>query len=144
VQCLCSSANNCNVSQVLGHLHPIDLYHLSHTTHFLRNMVMKRSATSLWKTVFSRHPDIPECPPDLSEPRWAAMLFGPDTCDVSEFSRVVLRRLTMRTQYCGRHGALVDFAFRSHFCDECMEKQYDLMIISHASHFNSTQLPIRG
>lgn len=78
-------ANSLGLSQVLGHLHPIDLYHLSHATKALCNIVMARWATSLWKTAFSRHPDVPQCPPKFSQPQWAAVLFGPDICDVSSF-----------------------------------------------------------
>jgi hypothetical protein len=38
---------------------------------------------SLWKDVFRNDVTLPRCPPDLSEPRWAALLFGPDICEVN-------------------------------------------------------------
>ena len=69
--------------QIFEHLHPIDLYNLIRTSNGFRSLLLTRRATAVWRETFSRHPDIPPCPPDLSLPKWASLLFGPATCDVS-------------------------------------------------------------
>ncbi|KAG6919889.1 hypothetical protein DXG01_015597 [Tephrocybe rancida] len=88
--------------QILGHLHPIDLYHMSLTNKALRKAVMSGSS-ALWKTCFARHLDLPNCPPDMSEQDWAILLFSSFLCDE-----------------CGIHNAVIDFAYRRHLCDACL------------------------
>ncbi|RDB15675.1 hypothetical protein Hypma_003937 [Hypsizygus marmoreus] len=95
------------IFEIFGHLHPLDVYHLSHTSKALRAMVITRNASSLWNTVFERHPSVPPPPPEISKPAWAALLFGPAICDE-----------------CGKRGAVIDFAFRRHFCSSCMDMNY--------------------
>ena len=52
-------------------------------------MLLDRRASSVWKEAFKRCSDVlPSCPMDISEPRWASMLFGPATCDVGCFTVV--------------------------------------------------------
>ncbi|KAF5385297.1 hypothetical protein D9615_000930 [Tricholomella constricta] len=91
------------ILEIFGHLHPIDIYHIVQTSKSLRNIVLARNSASLWKTCFSRHPEVPSCPPDISAPQWATLLFGPEICD-----------------YCGTYSALPDFTFRQHLCDACL------------------------
>lgn len=45
---------------------------------------MTNHGISLWKTVFKNNPTLPSCPSDLSEPHWAALLFGPGICEVNQ------------------------------------------------------------
>ncbi|KIM46546.1 hypothetical protein M413DRAFT_317794 [Hebeloma cylindrosporum] len=71
------------VFEIFGHLHPIDLYNLIRTSKGFRSLLLGPQARAVWRETFSRHPDIPSCPPDLSLPKWASLLFGPSTCDVS-------------------------------------------------------------
>jgi hypothetical protein len=108
--------------KVFAHLHPIDLYHLSQADKALRAILMTGHGFSLWKTAFRNHPSLPSCPPDLSEPRWTAMLFGPDICDVHLHFRVS-GSYWESYQECGRHGALTDFVYRRRFCTECMKQK---------------------
>ncbi|KAF5384841.1 hypothetical protein D9615_000908 [Tricholomella constricta] len=91
------------ILEIFGHLHPIDIYHIAQTSKSLRNVVLARNSASLWKTCFSRHPEVPSCPPGMSAPRWATLLFGPVICD-----------------YCGKYGALLDFTLRQHLCSTCL------------------------
>lgn len=69
-------------SQVLEHLHPIDLYHFSQTSKILRRIIMNPPAIGVWKTAYARHTDLPKCPPVVDEPKWTFMLFGPGICVV--------------------------------------------------------------
>lgn len=69
-------------SQVLEHLHPIDLYHFSQTSKSLRQIIMNPVAIGVWKTAFARHPDLPTCHPLVRESKWSFMLFGPGICVV--------------------------------------------------------------
>ena len=46
---------------------------------------MSRNAAWLWDLVFTRHPDIPQCPSDLPHPWWIDLLFGPYVCQVAIF-----------------------------------------------------------
>ncbi|KAF5384833.1 hypothetical protein D9615_000903 [Tricholomella constricta] len=93
------------IIEIFGHLHPIDIYHIAQTSKSLRNVVLARNSASLWKTCFSRHPEVPSCPPDMSTPRWATLLFGPMVCDD-----------------CGKYGARLDFSFRQHLCSACFNR----------------------
>lgn len=73
------------LSKVLGHLHPLDFYHLARTTKQFRALVISRKFAWLWNLVFERNPSIPPCPPDLSAPKWVDLMFSPLICDVGEF-----------------------------------------------------------
>ena len=71
------------IFQIFSYLHPIDLYHLGLTNKATRNIIMANHGVSLWTTVFRNDPTFPACPPDLTEPRWTALLFGPNICGVN-------------------------------------------------------------
>ncbi|KAF8968282.1 hypothetical protein BDZ97DRAFT_1755332 [Flammula alnicola] len=64
------------VSEIFGLLKPLDLLNLARTTKDLRAMLMSRSSVSIWKEARSQFPGMPECPPDLSEPQYADLVFG--------------------------------------------------------------------
>jgi hypothetical protein len=107
--------------QIFEHLHPIDLYNLIRTSKAFRSLLLRRQATAVWRETFSRHPDIPSCPPDLSLPKWASLLFGPTTCDVSlEKSSVGFLNPILIIQDCGFTEAMPDFSFRKRKCNHCM------------------------
>ena len=85
-----------SATQIFEFLHPIDLYSVIRSTKRLRSILLDRRASSVWKEAFKRCSDIlPPCPLDVSEPRWASMLFGPATCDVGCFT-VVLKMLIVK------------------------------------------------
>ncbi len=75
-------------TQILETLHPIDLYHITLTTRALRELILSRSASVIWEKSFKAYSEIPFYPPDVSAPRWASLLFGPATCDVSLVSLI--------------------------------------------------------
>ena len=93
------------VTQVFESLHPIDLYSVIRSTKRLRSILLDRRASSVWKEAFKRCSDVlPPCPLDISEPRWASMLFGPATCDVDCFAtpfEMLIVGTVLRTE--GRH-----------------------------------------
>ncbi|RPD67497.1 hypothetical protein L226DRAFT_566197 [Lentinus tigrinus ALCF2SS1-7] len=60
---------------IVGWLLPVDLIHLSRTSKFFRSMLMSRKNECLWKEARRNVPGLPDCPPILSEPRYAAFLF---------------------------------------------------------------------
>ncbi|RDB26491.1 hypothetical protein Hypma_005620 [Hypsizygus marmoreus] len=93
--------------EIFGLLHPLDLYHISQTTKSLRNLVLTRDALALWKTVYERHPDIPRCPRNMSEPAWTAFIFIPTLCEG-----------------CGKYRPLTDFALRRCLCETCLDVHY--------------------
>ncbi|KAF8896419.1 hypothetical protein BD779DRAFT_584390 [Infundibulicybe gibba] len=61
--------------EIFGHLHPHDILRLARTTHRLRQLLMSRSAVSVWKSAFSRVEGLPHCPSDLTEPQYANLAF---------------------------------------------------------------------
>ncbi|KIM46544.1 hypothetical protein M413DRAFT_441635 [Hebeloma cylindrosporum] len=91
------------VFEIFEHLQPIDLYNLIRTSKGFRSLLLGPQARAVWRETFSRHPDIPSCPPDLSLPEWASLLFGPSTCD-----------------HCGCNEAMPDFSFRIRKCNNCL------------------------
>ena len=72
-------------SQVLSHLHPLDLLTLARMHKVFRAFLMSRNAAWLWGLAFTRHPDIPACPSDIPHPWWTDLLFGPLVCQVTIF-----------------------------------------------------------
>ncbi|KAH9952089.1 hypothetical protein B0H21DRAFT_13030 [Amylocystis lapponica] len=63
--------------EIFGHLNPIDVLHLARTTKALRDILMRRSALSIWREARAHVDGLPDCPADLSEPQYANLLFDP-------------------------------------------------------------------
>jgi len=108
--------------QVFQHLHVIDMYHLSLTSRSLHDMLWHPSLYPLWKEAFARIPLFPSCPPALTQPQWAALMFGPVRCQVGATSLVrgLPERLIYGTiQDCGRFGAQPDVALYRNYCSPC-------------------------
>ena len=62
-------------TQVVTWLEPLDLLHLARTSKELRALLMSKGNSRLWKAARRNKPGLPDCPPHLSEPRYAASLF---------------------------------------------------------------------
>lgn len=60
--------------QVASHLHPRDVMHLSRATKHFNGMLMSRNSRPVWRAAFE-NVDVPECPDDLSDPLYAALLY---------------------------------------------------------------------
>lgn len=85
---------------IFGHLLPLDVLRLARTSKALRNVVMRRSARSIWRTAFFNLPVLPPPrPDDLTEPGWASLLF--DThCSVSLFRFIPYLRTLNASSSC--------------------------------------------
>lgn len=68
--------------QVLEHLHPLDLYHISQVSKSFRKFILDPKVLEVWKVAFMRHPDLPTPPPRIKESDWAFMIYGPGICSV--------------------------------------------------------------
>ncbi|KDR84321.1 hypothetical protein GALMADRAFT_87235 [Galerina marginata CBS 339.88] len=105
--------------KIFAHLEPLDLLYLARTTKNLRKSLMTRWSAPLWKTArsnvpgpqpSSNKPCMPDCPPDLSEPQYADLLFEDDcnfcgvnpefTCKKSWTARI---RSCFECQWNGTH-----------------------------------------
>lgn len=75
------SKNN-TLDQIFGHLRPYDLLRLARTTKALRDILMRRSAISIWKDARASIAGFPETPDDMDEPQYAHLAFEP-FCTVS-------------------------------------------------------------
>lgn len=60
-------------------MHPYDLLKLARTTKTLRNILMSRSAITIWRTALQNvaNTGLPEVPPDLTEPEFVNLAFDP-------------------------------------------------------------------
>ncbi|KAJ1300874.1 hypothetical protein OPQ81_002512 [Rhizoctonia solani] len=77
-------------NEIATHLLPIDLLSLARSNRFFRNIFMSRTSQHLWKQALQNIPDLPPCPPELSEPQYVSLIFS-KTC--SNCGTRVLRRM---------------------------------------------------
>ncbi|KAF5385111.1 hypothetical protein D9615_000956 [Tricholomella constricta] len=89
--------------ELLGHLHPLDLLHLTRITKEFRRLLLHKSTVTIWKAAFANMPKLPECPAEMSLPAWANLVFD---------------------QYCHNCGFfnaknVVDFILRTRLCRPC-------------------------
>ncbi|CAE6446928.1 unnamed protein product [Rhizoctonia solani] len=62
-------------TEIASHLWPADILTLARLNKFFRNMLMDRSSIHIWHDAMSNVPGLPDCPPDMSEPRYLALVF---------------------------------------------------------------------
>ncbi|KAF7371216.1 F-box domain-containing protein [Mycena sanguinolenta] len=67
------------ILEVLGHLHPLDLVHLSRATREFRTLLCGPALDRLWRESFVE--PLPKCPNDIPGRRWAHLLFGCNECE---------------------------------------------------------------
>ncbi|RPD58196.1 hypothetical protein L226DRAFT_142665 [Lentinus tigrinus ALCF2SS1-7] len=90
------------ISEIASHMHPLDLLSYSRTSKAYRKILLSRGSRVAWNASLATVPDLPPCPPDMSQPKYAALIF-----DCHCFA-------------CGADDAnAVDYALRVRFCDEC-------------------------
>jgi len=63
------------IPQIFSLLEPLDVLRLARTTKALRNVLMSRTAMSIWKQALSND-ELPKCPDDLTEPQYANLAFS--------------------------------------------------------------------
>ncbi|KAH6894997.1 hypothetical protein BKA70DRAFT_1375721 [Coprinopsis sp. MPI-PUGE-AT-0042] len=79
---------------------PLDCYLL----HLSRGLIMPR-AKEIWAASYSNHADtVPTFNPTIPPLKWTAMLYTSAVCD-----------------FCGRKGALMDFALKERYCEPCQD-----------------------
>ncbi|KAF7319711.1 hypothetical protein MKEN_00752800 [Mycena kentingensis (nom. inval.)] len=102
------------IYQVLSHLHPLDIAHLSRTNKDFRALLLSPSTDMIWRMSFSRWPDyLPPCPPGVCGRRWTNLVFGPQLCEV-----------------CRMNDTIPDFYIWHRLCTSCMDRQ----LVLHTSH----------
>ncbi len=119
----CSVLSTHQVLQVMLHLSPADLLNLARTAKNFRQLLMSKRAVSIWKCAreLFAGPTAPPCPPDLSEPQWANLLWGGNAC-----------------QECGTRPVLkVTFAIRRRVCTRCLKVQSVVLLLRSIEDANS-------
>ncbi|CAE6478791.1 unnamed protein product [Rhizoctonia solani] len=65
-------------AEITSHLYPKDIISLSRANKYLRSLLMRRSSRHIWISAMNNIEGLPPCPPDISEPRYLALLFARD------------------------------------------------------------------
>ncbi|KAJ2932600.1 hypothetical protein H1R20_g4492, partial [Candolleomyces eurysporus] len=97
--------------EIFSHLEPADLIHLSRTTKTLRSVIMSRSSRNIWTQALASIPDLPPCPDDLIEAKYANLMFT-DYCHEcltnadDDSSLLLLMFMEARTQLCHKCAPL--------------------------------------
>ncbi|TFK88222.1 hypothetical protein K466DRAFT_521175 [Polyporus arcularius HHB13444] len=89
--------------EIASYLQPVDILQLSRASRNLRSTLLSRSSRHVWTAAFENvEPPLPDCPPSLSEP---------------EYAYIVFERFC---QLCGAGRAtFVDYAIRVRLCSYC-------------------------
>jgi hypothetical protein len=61
--------------EIFGRLMPLDVLRLARTTKQFRQLLVHRSSVSIWIAARKNVPDLPDCPPYMSEPQFANLVF---------------------------------------------------------------------
>ena len=56
-------------------MYPMDILNLARTSTTLRRILISRDSRAAWLQAFRSVPGLPDCPEDLSEPQYAALVF---------------------------------------------------------------------
>ncbi|KAK2464756.1 hypothetical protein APHAL10511_003174 [Amanita phalloides] len=87
--------------EIFCYLTSAELLKLSRTSKAFRRVLMSSSSVTVWK-VARENIGLPECPPDMIEPRWANLAFSP------------------HCHYCFTSGVrTVEWRFRMRICSKC-------------------------
>ncbi|KAL0069406.1 hypothetical protein AAF712_003431 [Marasmius tenuissimus] len=86
--------------EIFGHLSPSDLLQLTRTSKNLRELLLEKSATTIWKSSFRRVVDIP-CPTDVSYPAWASLMYDKE-CHICSAPNIRTYSYHLRIRLCGK------------------------------------------
>ncbi|KAJ7089066.1 hypothetical protein C8R44DRAFT_990908 [Mycena epipterygia] len=112
------------ILEVLGHLHPIDLMHVSRTSKTFQLLLKSPVAASTWRNSFILE-NLPHCPIQMPGRSWAGLLFGPQICDA-----------------CGAPNTLPDYIIWRRLCTECMNQTLSTNVAGYdSSHEINTLIP---
>ncbi|KAI0675146.1 hypothetical protein C8Q78DRAFT_1010746 [Trametes maxima] len=85
--------------EIFGFLPPYSLLALARTSKDLRAFLMSRKSAACWKSARRQLINFPECPSDISEPKYAQLVFGEEchNCGLRANQAAVL---ALRIHYC--------------------------------------------
>ncbi|CUA77990.1 hypothetical protein RSOLAG22IIIB_06913 [Rhizoctonia solani] len=63
------------LTEIASHLWPVDIINLARLNKSFRNILMTRPSIHIWHNAMKNVPILPDCPPDMSEPRYLALVF---------------------------------------------------------------------
>ncbi|KAJ7107773.1 hypothetical protein C8R44DRAFT_885175 [Mycena epipterygia] len=92
------------VLEVLGHLHPLDLIHVSRSNHEFRALLRAPVTATIWRESFVA--PLPVCPSDIPGRRWAHLIFDP-----------------LRCEKCGAPETSPDYIIRRRLCSGCIRNR---------------------
>ncbi|KAL0955448.1 hypothetical protein HGRIS_001690 [Hohenbuehelia grisea] len=91
--------------EIFSQLEPRDLLSLSYTSKLLRSLLWSKKSISIWMQSLAGADT--DCPSDMIEPTWAALLFGGSFCS-----------------NCGAKGVhKIDFGLRRRLCRSCRKSE---------------------
>ncbi|PCH43536.1 hypothetical protein WOLCODRAFT_122141 [Wolfiporia cocos MD-104 SS10] len=109
------------LQEIFAYLQPVDLLHIARCTKHFRAFLMTRSSANMWKASRQNIPGLPQCPPHLSEPAYANLVFSPH-CHV-----------------CLKDGVKdVIWEFSARYCGICKSKMSE-WITEHSPRFPTVQ-----
>ena len=77
--------------QIGKHLQPLDLLRLIRVSRHFRAIFTSKLSRRIWIAARANVEGLPDCPPDLSEPEYAFLVFDRDTCHVLYGTAVGIR-----------------------------------------------------
>jgi hypothetical protein len=86
-----------------AYVHPLDLLNLARTCKSLRDLLMDKASTFVWKTARGQAQGLPDCPADLTEPEYANLVFY------------------ARCHGCGKHAKKILWTMRRRYCPGCRD-----------------------
>ncbi|KAI0077450.1 hypothetical protein K474DRAFT_1707328 [Panus rudis PR-1116 ss-1] len=86
--------------ELLGHSTPIELLCLARTNKQFRQILMRKAAARYWKAARENVPGLPDCPPDLSEPAYANLVFDPHCHNCSKSTAANEPLWALRKRFC--------------------------------------------
>jgi hypothetical protein len=138
-------------SQIASHLLPLDILQLARISKTLNDLLMSKNSKHIWRAARS-NTDLPECPDNLSEPMYAALVYE-NICQVCLIKLCALEllrnhNLNAPLQKCGcRTDIDPSFALRMRLCRTCYVLSYvayPLFITKHIATYCSVCSVKRG
>ncbi|KAI0645556.1 hypothetical protein C8Q79DRAFT_910119 [Trametes meyenii] len=88
--------------EIFSLMHPRDLLNLARTSKEFRAFLMSRNSAPFWKAARQQVEGLPECPPFLSEPQYANLLFFPycHSCLKSNMQTIIWELYARYCQAC--------------------------------------------
>jgi len=85
--------------EIASSIEPLDLIHLSRLNKEFHATFMSQSARFVWTRVLESVPGLPGCPPDMTEPQYASLIFE-QQCSACNSVRASKVYFTLRVRFC--------------------------------------------